>query len=69
MGRQPDDGVRQDVKPLTVAALAAREGKVQGRTILPGSFCIGYEAKPVGKVIGKHQRFPGRERDEKEVLG
>ena len=23
----------------------------------------------VGKVIGKHQHFPGRERDEKEVLG
>jgi hypothetical protein len=23
----------------------------------------------VGKVIGEHQHFPGRERDEKEVLG
>ncbi len=67
------EGAKQTIHdlPITAAVLAslretARLYSTHYSTMIEGNRLT---QEQVSKVVGRRQRFPGRERDEKEVLG
>ena len=67
------EAARQAVQdlPITPSVLAtlratSRLSSTHYSTMIEGNLLT---PEQVGKVIGEHLHFPGRERDEKEVLG
>ncbi len=67
------EAARQAVEdlPITPSVLATLRATSRLSSTHYSTMIEGNQLTPeqVGKVIGEHQHFPGRERDEKEVLG